>query len=316
MAASAITNWYDNIGIITRFGSGADLVDKSIDLRLNRENKIPLQGARLFRKVTPSTFVHKESTVGNELPQPKIQEDTDGVYQGTPPPGFNISLTAVVLRLGVSATRSLTVAQLEEKVPFMVSGMMDAYKRNMEYSFADTSMNNAFATTIGADGMFLCDTGHPNEDPMTGTWDNLETAADLTPGGFSTARVNMRKRTNSLGEVMPMKADQLIVSPDFEETGWQIINSEYVSDSSLRGRSWNKDSVELFVYDYKTDADSWFLFDSSNVASKGGLIIAEKEAPTIRASAPQDDVLFAEYIRGSYTTGFSTVKEIQGNAGV
>jgi len=314
--ASATTNFYDNIGVITRFGSGATLIDKEIDMRMNRENEIPIQGARLFRRETPSTFVHKESTVGNELSQPKIQEDTDDVAYSTPPPGFSKEITAEVYRLGVAATRSLSVAQLEQKVPFMVSGLMDAMKRNYEYTMADAGLNNAFATNIGADGMYLCDTDHPNEDPKTGTWDNLETAADLTPAGFSTARVNMRKRTNSLGEVMPMKPNLLIVSPDFEEIGWQIINSDYVSDSSLRGKSWNKDAVELFVYDYKTDADSWFLCDTTKIAEKGGLVLVEKEAPTIRPSAPQNDVIFNEYIRAAYAAAFTTCKELQGNAGV
>ena len=314
--ATAVTNWYDNIGVITRFGSGADLIDKEIDLRINRANEIPIQGGRLYRRETPSTFVHKESTVGNEMTQPRIQEDTDAVAYGTPPPGFSKEITAEVYRLGVRATRSLSVTQLEQKVPFMVSGLMDSAKRNYEYLMADNGINNAFATNTGADGMFMCDTGHPNEDPMTGTWDNLETAADLTPAGFSTARVNMRKRTNSLGEVMPMMPKLLIVSPDFEEMGWQIINSDYVADSSLRGKSWNKDAVELFVYDYKTDADAWFLFDDSNVSEKGGLVLVEKEAPTIRPNpSPAADILWDEYIRYAVAAAFTTVKEIQGNSG-
>jgi len=315
--ASAVTNWYDNIGVITRFGSGKDLIDKSIDLIVNRANEIPVQGARLFRKVSSDTFVHKESTIGNELSQPVIQEDTDDVPYTTPAPGFSKSITAVVSRLGVAVTRSLTVVQREQKVPFMMSGLMDAAKRNMEYSFADAGLNNAFATNVGADGMYLCDTLHPNEDTMTGTWDNLETAADLTPGGFSTARVNMRKRTNSLGEVMPMRPNLLILSPDYEEVGWQIINSDYVADSALRGKSWNKDSVELFVYDYKTDTESWFLADTSKIASSGGLVCNEKEAPTIRPNpSPKADVIFDEYLRMAYACAFTTCKELQGNAGL
>ena len=315
--ASAVTNWYDNIGVITRFGSGADLIDKEIDLIVNRKNNIPIQGGRLFRKESVETLVHKESTVGNEMPQPRKQEDTDAVVYGTPPPGFDKSMTAEMYRMGVAVTRTLTVAQRHQKIKFMMSGLMDAAKRNLEYAWADAGLNNAFATNIGADGMYLCDTGHPNEDVMTGTWDNLETAADLTHAGFSTARVNMRKRTNALGEVMPMKPDQLIVAPDFEEIGWQIINSPDVSDSALRGKSWNHDSVELFVYDYLSDVDSWFLADTGNIATNGGLVYVEKEAPTIRPNpSPQADVIFDEYLRMFYVAAFVSGREFQGNAGL
>lgn len=314
--ASAITNYENKVGFINRFGSGRDLIDKEIDDIINRANDVPIQGSFLYRNVTPKTYVHKESTVGSELSQPKKQESSDDLAYSTPPVGFNKEVTADIYRLAVKIDRSVEVADLFGKTSFMMSGLMDSVKRNYEYLMADAGLNNAFATNIGADGMYLCDEDHPNEDAMTGTWDNLETAGALTPAAFSTARVNMRKRTNSLGEVMPMKASTIVTGPDNEEAAWQIINSEYVADSSLRGKSWNSGSVDLMVYDYLTSTTAWFLVDGSRIADKGGLILAEKETPTIRDNpSPKADIIRDMYVRFAVAAAFTTVKEIQGNSG-
>jgi len=314
--ASAVTNWDSKVGFINRFGAGKDLIDKEIDDLMNRKNDIPIQGSMLYRKVTPETLVYKMSTVGNEMPQPRKQESSADLPYATPPSGFSKEITAEVFRLAVSVDRTVSVADRFGKISFLMSGLMDSAKRKYEYLMADAGLNNAFATNVGADGMYLCDTGHPNEDYMTGTWDNLETAGALSPASFSTARVNMRKRTNSLGEVMPMKPDTLIVSPDDEEIAWQIVNSEYVADSSLRGKSWNKGAVDVMVYDYLTSTTAWFLHDKSNVAEKGGLVFVEKEAPTIRDNpSPKADIIWDSYLRMNIAAAFGSCKEIQGNSG-
>ena len=314
--ASALSINDSKVGFINRFGAGKDLIDKEIDDIMNRKNDIPIQGSFLYRKVTPQTLVYTMSTVGNEMPQPRKQESSADLPYATPPSGYSKEITAEIFRLAVSVDRTVEVADRFGKIAFLMSGLMDSAKRKYEYLMADAGLNNAFATNIGADGMYLCDTDHPNEDNMTGTWDNVETAGALTPASFSTARVNMRKRTNSLGEVMPMKAKTLIVSPNDEEIAWQIVNSEYVADSSLKGKSWNKGAVDVMVYDYLTSTTAWFLHDNENVAEKGGLVFVEKEAPTIRDNpSPKADIIHDQYLRMNIAAAFGACKELQGNAG-
>ena len=315
-SASALSINDSKVGFINRFGSGRDLIDKEIDDIINRKNDIPIQGAFLYRKVTPQTLVYKMSTVGNELPQPRKQESSADLPYATSPSGFSKEITAEIFRLAVKVDRTVEEIDRFGKIAFLMSGLMDSAKRKYEYLMADAGLNNAFATNIGADGMYLCDEDHPNEDNMTGTWDNLETAGALSPASFSTARVNLRKRTNSLGEIMPMKADKIIVSADNEEMAWQIVNSEYVANSSLKGKSWNQGSVSVMVYDYLTSTTAWFLHSGDKVAEQGGLIFVEKEAPTIRDNpSPKADIIHDQYLRMNIAAAFSTVKELQGNAG-
>ena len=318
MASASAESINDSkVGFINRFNAGQDLIDKEIDDIQNRKNDIPLQGAFLYTKVTPSTLTYKVSTVGNELPQPRKQESSADLARATPPSGFSKEITTDIYRLAVSVDRTVEVADRFGKISFLMSGLMDSMQRKYEYLMADAGLNNAFATNIGADGMYLCDTDHPNEDNMTGTWDNLETAGALTPASFSTARVNMRKRTNALGEIMPMKASTIVVSADDEEVAWQINQSEYVADSTLRGKSWNKGAVDVMVYDYLTSTTAWFLADSAQMAGdKAGLIIAEKEAPTIRDNpSPKADIIFDQYARCNVACAFGAVKGLSGNVG-
>ena len=182
MATAAAKSINDSkVGFINRFGAGKDLIDKEIDDITNRANDVPLQGAFLFNKVTPRTLVYKMSTVGNEMPQPRKQESSADLAYATPPSGFDKTITTEIFRLAIKLDVTLEGIDLFNKTSFLMSGLMDSMKRKYEYMMADEGLNNAFATNIGADGMYLCDTGHPNEDNMTGTWSNLETAGALTP---------------------------------------------------------------------------------------------------------------------------------------
>jgi len=313
---AAESNNYAQIGVINRFGAGAALIDKEMDELITRKNDIPLQGSRFFRKVTADTLVHKEGTVGSGLEQPVIQEDSDDLRHVTPAPGFDVTLTAQTLRSAIRVTRTLNINQRIKKVNELMSGLMDSARRNLEYAFADV-FNNAFAAAVvGADGVPLCSGSHPNEMIMTGTWDNEETGGALTPASYSTMRVNMGLRTSETGEVMPMSPDMLMVSRSNEEKAWQILESNHIPDSTLLGKNWNMGSTGLFVYDYLTDQNNYFMIDNSDVASKGGLIYFEKEAPQIRENPEKKaDIIFDEYLRMTYATGFSTSKAIQGNVG-
>jgi hypothetical protein len=312
---AAESNNYAQIGVINRFGAGASLIDKEMDDLIPRKNDIPLEGARFFRKVTADTLVHKEGTVGSGLEQPVIQEDSDDLRYVTPAPGFDITLTAQTLRSAIRVTRTLNINQRIKKVNELMSGLMDSARRNLEYAFSDV-FNNAFAAAVvGADGLSLCNDSHPNEMIMTGTWDNVQTAGALTPASYSTMRVAFSNRTSETGEVMPMSPDMLMVAPANEEKGWQILESNHIPDSTLLGKNWNQGNTGLFVYHYLTDANNYFLIDNSDVASKGGLIYFEKESPQIREANKKEDIIFAEYLRMTYATGFSTSKAIEGNAG-
>ena len=167
--ASALSINDSKVGFINRFGSGKDLIDKEIDDITNRANDIPLQGAFIFNKVTPKALKYKMSTVGNEMPQPRKQESSANLPYATPPSGFSKEVETEIFRLAVKLDRTVEVADLFGKTSFLMSGLMDSMRRKYEYLMADAGLNNAFATNIGADGMYLCDEGHPNEDNMTGT---------------------------------------------------------------------------------------------------------------------------------------------------
>lgn len=305
------------MGMVTRFDAAKPLLDKALDEAVERKNLIPLEGARLFRTVNTETLEFKGDTVGNALRQPRIQEDSDDLPYSSPVRGFDYTGEVDMYRLAIAVTKTAVGAQRAalQKIPFMLGGLMGSMLRNMEYNMADIP-NNAFTGTAGADVKALCADDHPNEDAATGTWDNLGDAADLSHAAYSLARIALHQRESELGEVAPMASDLLVISTGDEETARQIMNTDRVEDSSLWGVNWNLGNADIMVYHYKTDEDSWFVFDTKN-ADENGLIFIEHEAPNINDNpSPKADIVQDMYIRAMYKTIFSTCKNIQGNPGL
>jgi len=307
---------YTNPGYISRSGVGADSLDKEMDLLVNRYNKTPIQGAEFFRVEQARAGSHKEATVGNVLEQPRLNEDTDALPWLTPVPGFRKTFTVVNLRSGVRVTRTMVERELHSKVQYMLSGLLDSARLNMEFNFSD-QFNNSFTGDLGADGKDMFDDGHPFEaKDITDTWSNKETASALTHASFSTARKNMRKRTNERNDVMPVFVKQLVVPADLEQRAREIKTSELVPDNALNAKNvWRDDGWNVKVYDYLTSTTAWFL-QGDIPKERDGLIYVQQVAPNVAGwNEPNVDIMFAQRLRLQYIVGFSTVKGWQGNSG-
>ena len=313
-SASAVTQTYVEPGIVENLGVGADLLDREFDLLVNRFNKVPLQGSPLFKTVSAVKDTYKHGSVSNSVEQPRENMDSDDLPWVTPAPGYDKSFTIVNYRSGIRVTRQMVEDQIHGKVRYMMSGLVDSARRRIEYGMAGV-FNNAFATTVNGDNMYLCDTVHPNEARESGTWTNLETAGALMHTSYSTARVNLRKRRNERGEVMGLNPTVLVVTPDDEETAKRIFNSEKISGGALNDENPWKGEVQLKVYDYLSSTTAWFLF--GDIPKEFcGLLYVQRVAPNVAPwPASNTDVLMAKRLRMRYAVGFNTERNLQGNAG-
>jgi hypothetical protein len=199
-----------------------------------------------------------------------------------------------------------------------MSGLMNTGKILLEYAAANV-INQAVTATgyDGADGVCLANASHPHERRRTGTWSNLETGAALSHSSFSTARTNLRKRTNEFGYPMVVKAKVLVVPPDLEEAARIIVSSEYKSGGSLNDRNMFQNSVEIMVWDYLTDTNAWFVMGDIP-RENCGLVYVQDEAPSIAPCTGSDistDIIWAERLRMRFDIGFTVEKNIQYNAG-
>jgi hypothetical protein len=311
--ASAIKNWYSSLGVLEP-KVFTDLVDKAMDLLWERRDKVTPQLMPLFEKVTTQTGSFKTSSVSSVVDLPIVSEDTSPLPYTQPAPGYDITFTTVNYRRAIRATDDMRSMDLFGKVQLMMSGLPKAATRLQEYALADV-LNNAFATNVGPDGMYLVDSERPVEDGATAAQSNLETAAALSPATLSTARVNMRKRKNEKGFVDPIVPTKLLIPSDLEETAYRILNAVNQPGGVLNDPNWNKNTVTPLVCDWFTSTTAWFLIGDLTGPARG-LLYVERVAPNIKPVQYEDpDIVWGKRLKMSFTTGFSGWRNIQGSAG-
>lgn len=316
MAAITLKQTYP--GYIDRLSIGAAARDKSLDALVMRYNNSPLQGGQFFRKAEPKAGSYKENTFGDQYALPYKSSDADPVPFDVPIIGFPKTFTTVNYRLGARVERQLTE---EEIFPFArraLGGLMNSGRLLLEYNFADV-LNQAVTATgyDGADGVPLASSAHPYERRQTGTWSNLETSSALSHSTFSTARTNLRKRSNERGYPMVIKTKYLVVPPDLEEAAKIIKASELKSGSSLNDKNVFANEFEIIVWDYLTDTNAWFLMGDIPMENSG-LVYVEALPPSIAPTTGADtstDIVWGERLRMRFAIGFTVEKNIQYNAG-
>ena len=296
----------------------ADLLNKAMDMSIERYSTVPLEGEKLVRKETNVTGgVYKEFTVGNVLGLPVEAEDTDALPVDTSAPGYDITATMVEYRLGLFVPKSMFEDAVHQKMNYIVSGLPDAAARRIELAIK-YYVTNMFATAAGADGMYWCDTDHPNENPETGTWDNL-TTGPLSHATFSAARTMQAKLTDERGFVMPVTPNALWVGPDTQEAGEIIRQSEKVSGGSLNDPNVINNGWTVEVYHRMPTTTQWFVTGQPKGAGqiKKGLVYAEQVAPQILPVLNVDTsvIPFAKQLRMRYGMALGTDKTIVGSVG-
>jgi len=310
---SAVTNWYSSPGVLEP-KVFADLVDKAMDLVWERRDQVTPQLMPLFEKATSQTGSFKTSSVSSIVDLPIKSEDTQPLPYTQPAPGFDQTFTTVNYRRAIRVTDDMRSMDRFGKVQMMISGLPKAATRLLEYACADV-LNNAFATNLGADGMYLCDSRHPSEDPAAATWSNLQTAAALSPTTFSTARVAMRQRKNEKGYVDPIAPKLLVTGPANEEMAYKILNANLQPQSALNDPNWNKSVVTAIIADWITSSTAWFLFGDLTGPARG-LFYVERVAPNVKPVGSEDpDIIWGRRLKMAFAMGFTTCRNVEGNAG-
>ncbi len=123
-------------------------------------------------------------------------------------------------------------------------------------------LNRAFNSSYtGYDAKELCATDHPT---LYGDQSNeLTVAADLSEASIESMAIQIRNARNSRGLRIAIKPRKLIVPPA------EMFNAHRILKSTLRTGSAENDPNAIremgifpegvFVYDYLTDADAWFI---------------------------------------------------------
>jgi len=316
---AAITLYNSRPGFIDRHGVGEDALDKTIDAMIKVYNQTPLQGAMFFRTVSAKGGTYKESGYGNDLPLPPKNEDSDALPFAVPSADFPKEITVDERRLAVQVERAYPEDQLHDIARKQMSGLLRVGRLAVEYQMADIWNNATTASGYdGGDGVSWANDSHPYRRLAQGTWDNLETASALTSATFSTARTNLRKRTDTRGYPNMLMVKLLVVPADLERKARELKTADKVSENALN-QPWvfGSDDWIFKVYDYQTDTNAWTLVGGIPEENKG-MIFVEKVRPNIAPTTGGDrstDIIWGERLRMRTGAGHRVCYELQHNIG-
>lgn len=140
------------------------------------------------------------------------------------------------------------------------SADMGRSARSTQEEVNASMLNLAFdSATLGPDNQPLCSTVHPNI--RGGTQSNIISPVGvLTTTSYRLALTKMRRFYDDTG-VRRINVDPkwLVVSPEEEFTALEITKSMGRPDTANRVDNVTRGRTEVFVYDYLTDAENWWL---------------------------------------------------------
>ncbi|MFA5407859.1 MAG: Mu-like prophage major head subunit gpT family protein [Bacilli bacterium] len=125
--------------------------------------------------------------------------------------------------------------------------------------------NDAFSTAgdfVGGDAKALCASDHPVPDGSF-TQSNIGTT-ELSPTALTVALAAMRRFKDFNGEPIDAIGDTLIVPPELQDLAERIVKSSQLAISANNDiNPSNISQLKIMVSSRLTDANNWFLVDSS-----------------------------------------------------
>jgi len=314
MAATALS--YERQGTLSAVGSrSADLVDKTMDLYLKREEKVPLHMAKYFSRHSPKTTNFKLTTIGSELTFPRERTDTSPIPYVEPPPGYDVNWDMVTYQSGIKVTEALSKFELSGQLGFICSGLPASFRKFYEYAMANVV--ETASSTAGADGSYGYGTDHYLTGLGAGTWSNVETGAALSSTSVNSMAVSMANRKDQQGFVSGITLMKIIGPPALREKLVQISQTDKVPESNVNAVNAYK-GIDYEVIPYFTTSSTAFYGIGDLPEARNGLHLIEWQAPKITGLGqdPNQPLIvkrFHGYAR--FQAGLSVIYNSHRNAG-
>lgn len=231
-------------------------------------NELPSMLGALYNIQDSSTSYEKDSSVGafDDFPAFQGQVSYDEVYQG-----YDVTYSHVEFAKGFKIERKLYDDDLYNIIARKPSGLARSAKRSRE-KYGASLFNGAFTgsgtitvsgTTVlsNTEGQSLCASAHPSTATST-TQSNVGTTS-LSPTAIEAARQAMAGFLDDRDNLISIVPDMILVPRALEETAYEIIAASGKVDSAENNPNFHYGKYKLGVWDYLTDANNWFLIDSS-----------------------------------------------------
>lgn len=289
-----------------------DLLNKAMDEIRLRADKVQPQLSPFFQSLRADGQTFMMSEVGSEVDLPQKSEDGSGVPRTQPAPGFDKTFTTVNYRRAIWATDDMIRRDRSGKIRRMLNGLPNSVLRLREYGYADV-INNGFTSTTTADGQILWSAAHLWENPIGGTYSNLETAGAPTATRLATMRLNFRNSVDELGMPSPKRLARILAAPELEEDLTVLLKSNGKPGGALNDLNWNRAAAELVIGDWLSSTTVWIGFTEDEDT---GLVEITEVPANYKPDVVNDpDIVWSQRVKTVFTVGAYHGKNSRGNAG-
>ena len=202
-------------------------------------------------------------------------EDSGRVQYDEAVKGYEETLTHHEFAKGVIIERKLIDDNRIARAIAMVEALGDSAFRMREKAGANVLINafsSATSETLddygtdatGADLVALCSTAHPR-NPLDSTTDSNEGTLAISAANLSTTRQLMMDFVDMRGDLINAMPDLLLVPNELEDTARIAVGSAQDPDSANNAINPQNGRYRVVVWNYLTDANSWFLIDSGKM---------------------------------------------------
>lgn len=202
-------------------------------------------------------------------------EDSGRVQYDEAVKGYEETLTHHEFAKGVIIERKLIDDNRIARAVAMVEALGDSAFRMREKAGANVFINafsSATSETLddygtdatGADLVALCSTAHPY-NPLDSTTASNEGTTALSAAGLSSTRQLMMDFVDMRGDLINAQPDLLLVPNELEDTARIAVGSAQDPNSANNAINPQNGRYRVVVWNYLTDANSWFLIDSGRM---------------------------------------------------
>jgi len=187
--------------------------------------------------------------------------------------GYRTDIRNYEFAMGMQVERRLVDDDQYNQIRRRASNMSDSFNTTIQTdaanifinAFTDSGTNRMGASTNGADSVALLSTAHPHSPANTNTTQANEATLALTLDNLDTTRQAMRNFTDDKDQLLGVNPDMLLVPPELERTATQLVSERAIYEPGSAQYDVNMFSGRFrpVVWDRLTDANAWFLIDST-----------------------------------------------------
>lgn len=232
------------------------------ELIFQRFDRFPPQYTQIFRILDSGRSIEQTSEIAGLGLFNSINEGGNVRYDEAVP-GFSKTYTHTQYGLGFKMTRVMVDDDRWSIISKLASELGRSSKETIELAAA--AVFNTGFTTNGPDGVALFATNHPIVKTGGTQTNTLAVAADPDIASLELALTDFRKMKDPSGKKIRVKPELLVVAPENEFAASEILNATMRSDTAnntpnaFKNRSGFGAFDSMFVWDYLTDPDAWFI---------------------------------------------------------